>query len=65
MNHRNRRKVGSVGPDRSEVVVESLWFIASFSFLKNKTVTGREEGDEKRQEKGWNGLLEGGRKAIR
>lgn len=56
--------MGSVGPDRSEVVVESLWFIASFSFLMNKTVTGREEGDEKRQEKGWNGLLEGGRKAI-
>lgn len=51
-----------VGPDRGGLAVESPWFIASISFSKNKTVIGREEGDEKRHEKGWNGLL-GGRKA--
>lgn len=53
-----------MGPDRGRLAAESPWFIASISFLKSKTIIGREEGDEKRHEKEWNGLL-GGRKANR
>lgn len=33
-----------MGPDRGRLAAESPWFIASISFLKNKTIIGREEG---------------------
>lgn len=52
-----------MAPDRGGLLVETPQFVASIFFPKNETVIGREEGDEKRCGKRWNGLSEGGREA--